>query len=487
MKRFVLMIVAAFLGGVISIGIYSTITQNEHSLVVSPDVSSVETSGLVAQPTSFSAPVVAPQAVPDFVSAAEMTVHAVVHIKTEVRRRNSEYDDFFYQFFGRQNPQYNQPFIATGSGVIITSDGYIVTNNHVVNNAEKLEVTLNDKRTFEAEIVGTDPSTDLALIKINETDLPFLTYGDSDKVRVGEWVLAVGNPFNLTSTVTAGIVSAKARDINILGSNTAIESFIQTDAPVNPGNSGGALVNTNGELIGINAAIASNTGSYTGYSFAIPVNLVKKVMNDFINYGELQRAYIGVSIRDIDSDFAKDKGLADLQGVYVVSVVENSSAYDADIKPDDIILKIDGIAINSVSRLLETVGQHNPGDRIIVDIRREGKPKQKEILLKNRQNSFEVISKAEVEVIDKLGATFEEVSESEKQNLGIGHGMKIVELQRGKLMDKGIREGFIITEIDKNPIRSVNDLTTLLAGKRGGVLIEGVYPNGQRAYYAIGL
>ncbi len=484
MKKFVLMIIAAFIGGVISVGIYSSFIQNN-------DVVQVQQSDFpqqfAAQPANFSSSAVVPEEALNFVDAAELTVHTVVHIKTEVTQRTSVYDDFFLEFFGRQHPQYNQPLVATGSGVMITSDGFIVTNNHVVHNADKLEVTLNDKRTYTAEIIGTDPSTDLALIKIDEDNLPFISYGNSDDIRVGEWVLAVGNPFNLTSTVTAGIVSAKARDINILGTNTAIESFIQTDAPVNRGNSGGALVNTQGELIGINAAIASNTGSYTGYSFAIPVNIVKKVVNDFISYGEIQRAYIGVTIRDINSEFANELGLNDLHGVYVVSVVENSSADDAGIHPDDIIISIDGLEINSVSRLLETVGQHNPGDRIMVKLKRDGRMRNEELLLKNRKNTYEVISREEVELTENLGAVFEAVSTDDKQNLGIDYGMQIIELRRGKLMDKGIRKGFIITEIDKKPVRHADDINNLLTNKRGGVLIEGIYPNGQRNYYAIGL
>jgi serine protease Do len=488
MKKFVLMIVAAFIGGVISVGIYSTVIQGQNDQTSEYSNYSLEPfPNLISQSSFYTPSPALVESAPDFVEAADMTVHAVVHIKTEVRRRTSVYDQFFYEFFGRPNPQLNQPLLATGSGVIISGDGYIVTNNHVVHNADRLEVTLNDKRTYEAEIVGTDPATDLALIKINETGLPFLTYGNSDDVKVGEWVLAVGNPFNLTSTVTAGIVSAKARNINILGTSGAIESFIQTDAPVNRGNSGGALVNTHGELIGINAAIASNTGSFTGYSFAIPSNIVKKVVNDFINFGEIQRAYIGVTIRNIDSDFANENGFEDLQGVYVVSVAKNSSADDAGIREEDVILRINSSEINSVSQLLEAVGQHNPGDRIRVDIRRNGKIQSKELALKNKQNSFDVLTQEDIEVIDLLGATFAEVSAEEMQELGLDHGMKIIELRRGKLLDKGIKEGFIITEIDKNPIRSNADINNQIAGKRGGVLIEGVYPNGQRSYYAIGL
>lgn len=484
MRKFVLMIIAAFAGGLISLGIYSALESGGQQQNVYP---AAYQNNFTAQPASYSAPVPVPENVPNFTNAAEMTVHTVVHIKTEVRRRTSVYDQFFNEFFGRPQPQYNQPLIATGSGVIITSDGYIVTNNHVVSNAESLEVTLNDKRTYEAKIIGADPSTDLALIKINETNLPYIKYGDSDHVKVGEWVLAVGNPFNLTSTVTAGIVSALARDINILGSNSAIESFIQTDAPVNPGNSGGALVNTNGELIGINAAIASNTGSYTGYSFAIPVNIVKKVMNDFINYGEIQRAYIGVSIRDIDADFANEMGLDNLQGVYVASIADNSSADDAGLEADDIILAVDGTETNSVSRLLETIGQHNPGDRVTITVKRDGDILHKELLLKNRQNTYDVLTKEDVEVTEKLGATFEEVPQEEKDALGIDHGMKVTDLRRGKLMNEGVREGYIITDIDKQPVRSADDINNLLSDKKGGVLIEGVYPNGQRRYYAIGM
>jgi Do/DeqQ family serine protease len=484
MKKLMTLVLVAFLGGVISIGFYKLIGNDQTSQVaylpVNGQPAAMPVSGYMS-----SYPV--PENVPDFVDAADLTVHAVVHIKTELRRRNSVYDDFFNQFFGMPNYQYNQPVVATGSGVIITQDGYIVTNNHVVQNADRLQVTLNDKRSYDAEIVGTDPSTDLALIKINDSGLPFLNYGDSDKVRVGEWVLAVGNPFNLTSTVTAGIVSAKARNINILGTAAAIESFIQTDAPINPGNSGGALVNTKGELIGINAAIASNTGSFSGYSFAIPVNIAKKVVSDLIAYGEIQRAYIGVTIRDIDSQFAEELKLKNLKGVYVVSVVDNSSAADADIRSKDVIYRIEGKDINSVSQLMEAIGQHNPGDRISVILNRDGSTIEKTVLLKNKENSFTVVPKNEKSSFDELGATFEQITAEDKANYGIDYGIKVSELRQGKLMNKGVREGFIITDIDKTPIRSGDDLKNVLKNKKGGVLIEGVFPNGQRAYFAIGL
>jgi Do/DeqQ family serine protease len=424
---------------------------------------------------------------PDFVDAADVTVHAVVHIKAELQQRNQVYNDFFdlfNDFFG--NPQYrnNQPIVATGSGVIITEDGYIVTNNHVVQQASKLEITLNDRRTYEARIIGTDPTTDLALIKIDGNNFPSLSYGDSDQLSVGEWVLAVGNPFNLTSTVTAGIVSAKARNINILGEAAAIESFIQTDAVVNRGNSGGALVNTSGDLIGINAAIASNTGSYTGYSFAIPVNIVKKVVEDLKDYGEIQRAYLGISFREIDSQFADEMGLEEIKGVYVADVMENGAASDAGIQKGDVIVRVNQTEINSKSSLLESIGTKRPGDQAKVYVKRADDLKEFTVVLKNRSGNTDIVKKDKIEV---LGATFEKVSDSEMEELKIAHGLKIVSMKSGGLKSAGIREGFIILYIDKEPVKSVEDLKYILDSKRGGTLIEGLYPNGQKAYYGVGL
>ncbi|MBN1337832.1 MAG: Do family serine endopeptidase [Bacteroidales bacterium] len=424
---------------------------------------------------------------PDFVDAADKTVHAVVHIKAELRQRNKVYNDFFdlfNDFFGNPYNHYNAPVTATGSGVIISPDGYIVTNNHVVQEADRLEVTLNDKRTYEAEVLGLDPSTDLALIKVKENNLPYMTYGNSDDLQIGEWVLAVGNPFNLTSTVTAGIVSAKARNINILGSASAIESFIQTDAVVNRGNSGGALVNTSGELIGINAAIASNTGSYTGYSFAIPVNMVKKVMDDFLKFGEIQRAYLGITFVEIDSKFAKEKGLSDLKGIYVMEVMDNGSAHEAGIRQGDVIIRIEDANINSKSALLEAIGTHRPGDRIKVYAMRGEQMKEFDVTLRNISGTTEIVKK---EDLNLLGVTFEPASTEELSSLGIENGVKVVEVGQGKLRDVGLKAGFIVTHIDDKPVRSIADVHQILSGKRGGTLIEGVYPNGQKAYYGVGL
>jgi Do/DeqQ family serine protease len=374
--------------------------------------------------------------------------------------------------------------------VIISPDGFIVTNNHVVQDASKIEIVLNDKRSYPARVIGTDPSTDLAVVKIDEKNLPFLVYGNSDEVQIGEWVLAVGNPFNLTSTVTAGIVSAKARNINILGTpdgNTAIESFIQTDAAVNRGNSGGALVNTRGELVGINAAIASGNGFYAGYSFAIPVNIVKKVAGDLIDYGDVQRAYIGVNIREIDSKFAEDNGIKDLRGVYVAELVDGGSAAEAGLRKGDIITSVNNTTVNSTSELLEQVSRYKPGDRIPVTVVREGKEAVYSVTLRNRDGNTALVKKEEKDILNLLGANFEVPSREVLGKLGINRGVQVTGLNEGLLSDAGIRKGFIITDIDKKPVTSLNDIENALKSKKGGVLIEGVYPNRTRAYYGFGL
>lgn len=432
---------------------------------------------------------------PDFVMSAEKTVNSVVHIKTIVEQRNNlAYDPFQDWFFGGRQRQPNM-MQGSGSGVIISQDGYIVTNNHVVNEATKIEVVLNDKRTYIAEVIGTDPNTDLALLKVKEKDLPFINYGNSDEVKVGEWVLAVGNPFNLNSTVTAGIVSAKGRNINILehnaqGGNLApIESFIQTDAAVNPGNSGGALVSTSGELVGINTAIASNNGSYQGYSFAIPVNLVKKVVSDLIEYGTVQRAFIGLSIQDIDSKFAEEKRIKQLKGVYINGLTENGAGDEAGIKIGDIVTKVENVVVKSTSELLEQIGKFRPSDKINVTIVRNEKEIILPVVLKNKENSLGVIKKPEIfrTAVNTLGAEFEELNSEDLSKYNIPSGVKITKLQAGKLANAGIKEGFIVTSVDKKKISSIKDIQNLLENKTGGVLIEGMYPNGMRAYYGFGL
>lgn len=431
-----------------------------------------------------------PQFAPSFVLAAEKTVNAVVHIKTKMYQKSNVYD-FFHDFFGHSQPQnHPQPmYTATGSGVIISRDGYIVTNNHVVSGAHEIEVVLNDKRSFKAELIGKDPSTDLAVIKIDQEQLPYLQFGNSDEVRVGEWVLAVGNPFNLTSTVTAGIVSAKARNINILGrgSSSAIESFIQTDAAVNKGNSGGALVNIDGFLIGINAAIASNTGSYTGYAFAIPSNLAQKVVGDLIQFGEPQRGFLGVSIAEMNADLAEETGLEEIKGVYLARVMEEGAAGRAGIEEGAVVLKVEGQAVNSTAELMSKVAQHRPGEVINITVFQDGDIDQLSLTLRNVYGSTNIVSEKDEMFIKELGAAFVQPDSETMRELGIENGMQITALRNGILSAKGIDKGYIIQKMNKQEVNNIQDIKNVISNVRGGLLIEGIYPSGQRAYYGIGL
>ena len=338
--------------------------------------------------------------------AAEAAVHGVVHVKTKAYREGSG-NPFYDFFFGYRDDGEPEPVLGYGSGVILTSDGYIVTNNHVIEGSEEVEVILNDKRSFDAEIIGTDPNTDLAVLKIRENNLPILRFGDSDALRLGEWVLAVGNPYNLTSTVTAGIVSAKARNINILrgeGLSLSIESFIQTDAAVNPGNSGGALVNTNGDLVGINAAIASRTGAFTGYSFAIPVSIVKKVVEDIIEYGAVQRAVLGVIITELDAEAARKNNIDNITGVLVTGLRQNGAAIDAGIKVNDVITAVNGVPVNSPSELQEQVSRYRPNDKIGVTINRGNKIIQDGCCAAEPSGGTGIVERQED--ISSLGASF---------------------------------------------------------------------------------
>lgn len=421
----------------------------------------------------------------DFTEAAEKSINAVVHIKTEISAKTGSYDSFFGPFedyFGK--PYKNNTYIAFGSGVIISTDGYIVTNNHVVDGADRISVTFNNKKELEASVIGTDPTTDLALIKVDAHDLVFLTYGNSDALKIGEWVLAVGNPFNLTSTVTAGIVSAKARNVGILGAQSSIESFIQTDAVVNRGNSGGALVNTSGELVGINAAIASHTGVYEGYSFAIPANLVKKVISDLMKYGEPQRAYIGVQIRDIDAEFADELGLNEVEGVYIVGIVPNGGADEAGLKEGDVILSIDNVKIHSLSELMGNIGQHSPGEIVTIDVNRDNEFQAYQVTLKN-QNGTTALVKAEDSFTNGLlGASLQQLTPGELRKLNISAGLKIIEVKEGILKKGGITRGFVITEINGMQINSGNSLQDALQRTSKNIVhLKGMYPNGVRISY----
>lgn len=488
MKRILGTFFIAVAGGAVALGIQHFLNNNT---VTETAVSQIHQSAPV-KVAGFAAP---PAALPDFREAADATVHAVVHVKTKYTRQATGYsgDPFQDWFFGGGIPQQPRQQEGSGSGVIITNDGYVVTNNHVVDGADQVEITLNDKRKYTAKVVGTDPSTDLALLKVEEKSLPFISYGNSDQVRVGEWVLAVGNPFNLTSTVTAGIVSAKGRNINIIESNpdkgqNPIESFIQTDAAVNPGNSGGALVNTNGELVGINTAIASQTGSYSGYSFAIPVNIVRKVMADLVEFGKVQRGYLGVSIRDIDANLAKEKNLDKIKGVYIGGTIEGGAAAAAGLKEGDVITRVGTTEVNNTPELQEQIGRFRPGDKVMLGVLRGGKETEVAVVLKNENGSTKMRDKVETsETLETLGAAFSTVDAEDMKRLGIENGLEITTLKPGKLRSAGIREGFIITTVDKKKIKTLQELRDALENKKGGVLIEGVYQNGMRAYYAFGM
>lgn len=479
LKSFSQIIVSATIGGTFALLGYQTITTNKQQRTIANKI--IESSPKIQLSNSTSS---SKMIVPSFEEAAEKTLNTVVHIKTISSQTNSNRIDPYQEFFfGIPRNQQEREVAGSGSGVIISNDGYIATNNHVINGAKEIEIILNDKRTYTANVVGTDPSTDLALLKIDANDLPAIYYGNSDQVNIGEWVLAVGNPFNLNSTVTAGIVSAKGRNINILKEDYAIESFIQTDAAVNPGNSGGALVNQNGQLIGINTAIASNTGSYTGYSFAVPVNMVKKIMGDLLKFGTVQRALLGVKIQDINQDLAQANDINDFKGVYVSDVLENGSADEADLQRGDIIKKVEETDISSTSELQEKIGQYHPGDKVTITYIRNGDINTAELILKNKKGTTESVQKD----ILFLGAKLDELSKNEAKKLGIVNGVKISKLEVGKFMREGIKQDFIITKINNQKVHSPQDVLKILKGKKGGFLIEGIYPNGTKGYYGLGM
>jgi len=408
-----------------------------------------------------------------------------------MRRGTSPFEELFKEFFGEgfeMGPKEykTQPGAAFGSGVIISEDGYIVTNNHVIDKADQIEVTLDDNRRYTAKLVGTDPDTDLALLKIEEKKLSYLQFGDSDKLQVGEWVLAVGNPFNLTSTVTKGIVSAKARraDISKSGSGIKIEAFIQTDAAVNRGNSGGALVNLKGELVGINTAISTPTGAFAGYSFAIPSSIVQRIISDLKKYGTVQRAILGIYPKDVNADLAEEKKLKRFDGVYVAGFTERSAAVEAGLKEGDIIIAINNTRIKNLAQLHENLTSYQPGDKVQVTIDRKGKEFIIPVTLKNALNEIKIVhGQGSIEV---EGATFEPLDQATKQKLGIKGGVQIKMLKPGKWQQAGIKKGFIVLAIDKEPIDNLDQLATILNSKKGGILIEGMYPNGAKAYYGMG-
>jgi serine protease Do len=472
-KQIIVSVLIAVAGGLIAVFIYARLDRKQPAVIVEekPAVRYINMPGDADAAPS------------DFTTAAEFAVDGVVHVKTKALREgtgNPFYDFFFGYRYGEP-----EPVVGYGSGVIITDDGYIVTNNHVIEGSQTIEVILNDKRSFEAQVIGSDPSTDLAVLKVKANRLPYLVYGNSDALRLGEWVLAIGNPYNLTSTVTAGIVSAKARSINILSDNMAIEAFIQTDAAVNPGNSGGALINTKGELVGINAAIASRTGAFSGYSFAIPVSIVKKVVNDIMEFGSVQRAILGVTITEVTAESAKEYNIARIEGVVVTGLRQNSSAIEAGIELGDQIIAVNGVRVNNPSELQEQISRYRPNDRITVTILRNNRERQLNVVLRNPSGGTGMVRKAEA--IEVLGASFGEVTSQERKSLGIKNGVKVVELTSGKFRNAGIREGFIITQINNTSVNNPGEVEKIINNSRGGVYVEGVYPDGLIAYYTVRL
>ena len=433
---------------------------------------------------------------PDLTYAAENAVKAVVNIETvqEVELRGRGGYDPFLEFFGLPQGygrEGGEPQIqerrAGGSGVIISDDGYIVTNNHVVDGATKLRVKLNDGRTFDAKLIGRDPTTDIALVKIEATALPTLPFGSSDALRLGEWVLAIGSPFDLQSTITAGIVSAKARQLGVIPNDFRIESFIQTDAAVNPGNSGGALVNTHGELVGINTVIKSQTGSYIGYSFAVPESIVRKVVVDLKEYGVVQRAMLGIAFRPVDQDFidreGKDLGIEEIGGVYVASVSEGGAASEAGVRKGDIILSIDGVKLNDASTLQEQVAKHRPNDKVNLSVKRGDSVKQIEVTLRNKAGKTELMTRDDVDVLETLGGKFVDAGTKLLRQLDIRGGVQVVGIKSDGILARArVKEGFVITHINDRPVRTLADMERMTEKVRS---IDGIYPNGRAASYTL--
>ncbi|MCC6683510.1 MAG: trypsin-like peptidase domain-containing protein [Bacteroidia bacterium] len=419
-----------------------------------------------------------------FVKASQISTPCVVFIKTLSNARMQPQDPFFnwfgdFDFFGQRGP-----VSSSGSGVILSADGYIVTNFHVVKGADVIEVVLNNnKHNYKAKVIGTDPSTDLALLKIEAKNLPHIAVGNSDNVTVGDWVVAVGNPFNLTSTVTAGIVSAKGRNINIVNNQFPIESFIQTDAAINPGNSGGALVDLNGQLVGINTAIASNTGSYNGYGFAIPANIVTKIVKDLIEFGEVQRGFTGLNIRDIDGELSDKLHLEGDKGVYVEFAVEDAPGYNAGIKEGDVIIKVDNKDIDSKAIFDEQISYHRPGEKIPMVLLRSGKPMAVTVTLINRMDNDAIMKKGSVSST-VLGADFQFISKAEKEKLGVSSGIRISNVRGGRMRSMNLPEGFVITALNKKTYTNLDEFIRDMENVRGQILIEGVYPNGGRGVFS---
>ncbi len=473
-------VLTALLGAMIALFAYTRLVDRP-SVIVEKDSSGVTTSGAKTYLTSMEmqeSPI-------DFTYAAEQTVHAVVHVHTKTVMGNQPENPIMQFFYGdREN---SKPRVANGygSGVIISSDGYIVTNNHVIEDAQTVEVTLNDKRSFTAKIVGRDPDSDIALLKIDAKDLPYIKFGDSDNLKIGQWVLAVGNPFNLTSTVTAGIVSALGRSLGLNEGTYHIESFIQTDAALNPGNSGGALVNTQGLLVGITSAIISPNGAYAGNSFAIPVSIVKKVVDDLKQYGHVQRALIGVNIQDVDQKTADKLDLKSVNGVLISGVTDDGAAKAAGLKENDVIVKFNGVPTNTVAELQVQVGKCSPGDKADVTYIRNGKENTVQLVLKNQAGTTGVVTAAMTDNT-VFGASLVPLSPDEMESLNVNYGVKVTDLKDGKFKAIGMSPGYIILTINGKKVRTASDVRSFTDNEKSLKSIGGIQPDGSILNYQFG-
>ncbi len=477
-KSIGLFILLFAVGGIISLAGAHALGWTGKTVVIENTQSSVPTA-LANLPSSSAA-------VPtDFVVAAEASVEAVVHVKITAERAQNYYNPFNDLFFGRPSTPQKQEIQGSGSGVILSSDGFIVTNNHVISGAKEITVVTANNNEYEAVLIGTDPTTDIALLKIDAEDLKTIVVANSDAVRLGQWVLAVGNPFNLTSTVTAGIISAKGRDINIIDEQSAIESFIQTDAAVNPGNSGGALVNTGGELVGINTAISSRSGSFEGYSFAVPANLVMKVVGDLKEFGRVQRAFMGINYNELNASLSEELKLTINSGVYVANVIEGGAADEAGIKKGDVIINVDGKQVRTGADLTEAIGSHRPGEQLNVLVNRNGINQQYSMVLKNRLGTTEMLTKEE-EIMRSYGAKLSELTINEKRKLGLRYGVKVDEVLGGRFQKAGIPKGFIIVKLNNVYVDDVAKFERLIQQFNigDGALIQGFETNGKANYYA---
>ena len=422
---------------------------------------------------------------PDFTYAAESAVDAVVYVKVVSREAVRNPQSIFDFFFGYGATPQERERVGSGSGVIIREDGYIVTNNHVIEGATEIEVTLTNNKTFKAELIGADPATDVALIKVDAQGLPTIPFGDSDRLRLGEWVLAIGSPYNLRSTVTAGIVSAKGRSIPDNSREFKIESFIQTDAAVNPGNSGGALVDKAGNLVGINTAIVSQTGAYAGYSFAVPVNIVKKIVSDLIDFGSVRRAVLGVTMSPVTQEIADKMKLSSLNGVYIVEVSPGSAAEKAGVRKEDILIAIDSVKITNASSVQEMVNSFSPGDKAVLTVIRDGREKDLEVKFQGTAEENGTVT--EDGSVAFYGSRIDEVSRETKERLGIKSGVEIVSVGPGKIMDAGVTEGFVILYVNDEPVSKPQDVINIIRKSKRAVFIEGLTSYGKVSYFGFGI